>query len=82
MSDSYQMVLDRLSMILQTRDPESEMSVLAELQQEMQPHLSMQAAYDLVIIGIIKTYEDYDLDFWWSKYVEEREGIDKKSGAA
>lgn len=72
MSKSYEKVLDRLAVLLKTGYPEHELSMMAELQREMQPHLSEQVSFDLVILGIIKTYEDYDLDFYWSQYMQER----------
>ena len=56
MNQAYMKVLERLSYLLHTEDPENDLSLMAELQREMQPHLSNQVAFDLVVLGIIKTY--------------------------
>ena len=81
MNQAYLKVLQRLSLLLQTDDPENELSIMAELQREMQPHLSEQVSFDLVVLGIIKTYEDHDLDYWWTEYIHQREQTNYKKAA-
>lgn len=81
MNQAYMKVMERLSYLLQTEDPENELSLMAELQREMQPHLSEQVSFDLVVLGIIKTYEDHDLDYWWTEYIHMREQANMKKTA-
>lgn len=81
MNQAYMKVMERLSYLLQTDDPENELSLMAELQREMQPHLSEQVSFDLVVLGIIKTYEDHDLDYWWTEYIYMREQANLKKTA-
>ena len=61
-------ILDRVAFLLDSKNIESDMKFLVELQKEQAPWLDEKSAYDCAIFSVIKLYGDYELS--WLHYNE------------
>lgn len=78
---NYHKVLSRVSELLKTENPDKELNLLATYQMETSPEMNKQQALNCVILGLIRTYQDYTLDYLWLQYIKEA-GHDSDSEAA
>lgn len=67
----YDKVLERISQLIHSEQPEKELKNLAKFQMELEPHMSEADAINCVILGFIRTYQDYTLDFLWLEHIKE-----------
>lgn len=63
----------RVSTLLSTNSPKEDLQNMYRLQQEHAPHLTKSEAEDYVILGLIETHNDHELDHLWYQYKNQSE---------
>lgn len=58
----------RVSTLLKTKTPKEDLQDMYRLQKEHTPHLTQEEAEDYVILGLIETHKDHELDHLWYQY--------------
>lgn len=76
MNDSAEVLMkkieERISFLLKTKNPKKEFQTMCELQKEHGPHLTKSEAEDYVIEGLVKVYNDRELDHLWYQFKNTR----------
>lgn len=76
---SYYKVLNRISELLKTDEPEKHLKLLAAYQMETAPEMSKEEAMNCVIYDLIRTYHDYTLDYLWLEYMKANSHSDTEA---
>lgn len=63
----------RISVLLGTSTPKDDLQNMYRLQKEHTPHLSQVEAQDYVIMGLVETHDDHELDHLWYQYKSQLE---------
>ncbi len=58
----------RISHLTESSDPKKELQNMCRLQIEHTPHLSQTEAKDYVILGLIESHKDHELDHLWYQF--------------
>lgn len=58
----------RVAYLLKTESPKEDLENMYRLQKEHHPHLSREQAEDYVILGLVETHKDHELDHLWYQY--------------
>jgi hypothetical protein len=72
-------VEERVGQLLNTKTPKEDLENMCKLQKEHSPNLTDSEAKDYVIHGLVKTYDDHELDNLW---YQAKKAPSKKENAA
>jgi hypothetical protein len=58
----------RVSQLINSSDPKQDLQNMCRLQIEHAPHLTQTEAKDYVILGLIESHKDHELDHLWYQF--------------